>query len=85
MARKISDSIHEHEVLGHADGIGDIDPRAGVRETWTVQSMVPPLLNAKMPCLNTLCRGATRFSLIASFSPWPAYLPFVLSKLAGAN
>ena len=29
--------------------------------------MVPPLLNAKMPCLNTLCRGATRFSLIASF------------------
>ena len=33
----------------------------------TVQSTLPPSLNASTPCLNTLCRGATRFSRIASF------------------
>jgi len=29
----------------------------------TVQSIAPPPGNAKMPCLNTLCRGAPRFSI----------------------
>src|SRR5215468_10773787 len=51
----------------------------------TVQSTLPPSLNVSTPCLKTLCRGAIRFSFIASFIAAARYIAIFVVQIIGSK
>jgi hypothetical protein len=55
---------HKRETFRQTDRILYLNPRPFEEMLRTVQSALPPLLNASVPCLRTLCLCAVRRSII---------------------